>query len=66
VKKYKNISTLEQLGIEPGETGEREMHKDQEDRMVARGAIEVVTTSGSSSASTSPSAPESGKPGVKE
>jgi hypothetical protein len=63
VKTYKNISTLEQLGIEPGQTGQAEITKDQEDRMVSRGAIEVVPTSGSSSASSSPSAPESGKSG---
>src|SRR3982751_3318541 len=42
-KNYKNISGVEQLEIPPGETGEREIPQDQEDRMVTRGAIEVVS-----------------------
>jgi hypothetical protein len=42
VKTYKNISQLDQLDIEPGQTGEREISQEQEDRMVARGDIEVV------------------------
>jgi hypothetical protein len=45
MKTYKNISTVEQLGIDPGQTGQIDIPKDQEDRMVDRGAIEVVTTS---------------------
>lgn len=42
-KTYKNISQHDQLGIEPGQTGKREIPQDQEDRMVERGAIEVVS-----------------------
>jgi hypothetical protein len=59
VKTYKNISDLEQLGIEPGQTGEADIHPDQEARMIARGAIEVVTKTGP----TAPASPQgSGKP----
>lgn len=39
---YKNVSPVEQLGLQPGETGEVDISKDQEQRMVERGAIEVV------------------------
>lgn len=42
VKRYKNISTVEQLDIAPGQTGEADIPEAQEFRMVARGAIEVV------------------------
>lgn len=60
---YKNISSVTQLDIEPGQTGERDIPKDQEDRMVERGAIEVV---GSGSASTTDEVdqpPEAEQPG---
>lgn len=43
-KEYKNISSVEQLGIEPGQTGKADIPEDQEHRMVAREAVEVVTT----------------------
>lgn len=42
MKTYKNISPVEQLGIQPGETGEADIPLDQEQRMVARDSIEVV------------------------
>ncbi len=42
MKTYKNISPLEQLGIEPGKTGEADIPKEQEIRMIARGSIELV------------------------
>ena len=43
-KRYKNISTVTQLDILPGETAERTISEDKEERMVSRGAIEVVST----------------------
>ena len=43
MKTYKNITNVEQLDIPPGETGERDIPPDQEERMVERGAIEVVS-----------------------
>lgn len=42
MKTYKNITDVEQLDIEPGQTGDREISSEEEGRMVARGAIEVV------------------------
>lgn len=45
MKTYKNISGLEQLDLAPGKSGQRELTPDEEQRMVARGAIEVVGSS---------------------
>lgn len=58
MKTYKNISGVEQLDIPPGETGERELPQDQENRMVARGAIEVVSEAATDDAAASTSDPE--------
>ena len=41
-KTYKNISGFTQFGIEPGDTGECDLTQAEEDRAVARGALEVV------------------------
>lgn len=41
-KTYKNISTRTQLGIEPGQEGQRDILPEKEARLVERGAIEVV------------------------
>lgn len=38
----KNISQRAQLGVEPGQEGQVEISQDEEDRMVDRGAIEVI------------------------
>lgn len=43
MKTYKNNSPLEQLGIAPGQTGQADIPQEQEERMVERGSIEVVS-----------------------
>lgn len=43
MKTYRNISTLNQLGLEPGEVGERELTSDEEERLLTRGAVEIVS-----------------------
>jgi hypothetical protein len=64
VKTYKNISRVDQLDIEPGQTGERDIPKDQEDRMVARGSIEVVGKPSGGGTTTAPEKTESAQPGA--
>jgi hypothetical protein len=46
MKTYKNIGKVENLGIAPGETGDRDISEAQEKRMIDRKAIEVVTSGG--------------------
>lgn len=58
MKTYKNISSVEQLGIEPGQAGEASIPEDQEARMVARGAIEVVETEQKEPEAAEPETPE--------
>lgn len=49
----RNISTVDQLGLAPGEVGTRDLTEEEEQRYVARGAIEVASASNETEASSS-------------
>lgn len=38
---FENISQFDQLGVEPGKSGEAEVTKEEAERLVARGAIKT-------------------------
>lgn len=65
-KTYKNISNVEQLGIEPGQTGKADIPEDQEQRMVAREAIEVVSNGDAPAPEKTPEEVEAEEKAAKE